>query len=539
MLNLRSKILTIASLSLLIISCKKDDLENAKPEPIVEVGPTPTTNRSEQTKDSIFLYAKQVYLWYDDLPTYSVFNPRKFTSSSTELENFEDELFAITQYPKNPSTGRSYEYLSQNPAYPKFSYIEDMEESGKIAFKPNTLASVDLNGKGDDFGLGLSYVAIDNKLIKYKVYIRYVSPNSPANKEGLGRGDIIETINGKSYGDNFDAEIDELVGTLDDNNIRITGKRKNGNSYNLTLNKATYTSSPIYKDTVLTANGRKIGYLAYARFSSSTNSSAEFTRIFDKFSNDGVTDLVIDLRYNGGGFVSTAEELVNYIVPITHNKKRMFVEFYNDLMQSGKAKILKNQPARDQNGDIRYTGSGTDRRVLTYDDFSYAEKDNITNIAKKGKLNNIQKVVFITGAGTASASELVINSLKPYMDVKIVGKKSYGKPVGFFPIRIDKYDVYYSMFETRNSANQGTYYDGFVPDSDKADDVTRDFGDRNEVSLAAALAYITTGAYGTTSNSQTTMSIDGKAKVVSSYPQVRVVNDDSFKGMIGTPKKLK
>lgn len=534
MLNIRSKALTVALLSLLVISCKKDDLEEAKPE--IEVGPTPTTNRSEQTKDSIFLYAKQVYLWNKDLPTYSVFNPRKFTSSSTELGNFEDELFAITQYPKNPSTGRSYEYLPQNPAFPKFSYIEDLVESGKISFNPSKQTSVDLDGKGNDFGISLAYVGTQ---ANYKIYIRYTSPGSPAKKEGLGRGDVIETINEKSYGSNFSGEIDAIVNTLDANSIDIKGKRRDGTSFNLTLNKTKYTSSPIYKDTVLTVNSKKIGYLAYARFSSNSTSSPEFSRIFNKFSDEGVTDLVVDLRYNGGGFVSTAEELVNYIVPSSHNGKRMFVEFYNDLMQSGKATILKNQPARDQNGDLRYTGTGADRRVLTYDDFSYAEKDNITNIAKKGPLNNIQKVVFITGGGTASASELVINSLKPYMDVKLVGEKSYGKPVGFFPLRIDKYDVYYSMFETRNSANQGTYYDGFVPDSKKADDVTRDFGDRNEISLAAALAYITTGAYTTSSNSQTTMSINGKTKVVSEYPQVKSINGNEFHGMIGTPKKLK
>src|SRR6478672_592006 len=150
MYKLRFQILSIALLAVTIItSCKKDKMDS-------EFVP-PTNVRNEQIKDSIFLYAKQVYFWYKNLPTYSAFNPRKFTGS-TELEGYENELFALTRYPINPVTGRSYEYLESNPQYPKFSYIEDLVESGKITLKPQTHSSVDLNGKGSDFGLGLAYV---------------------------------------------------------------------------------------------------------------------------------------------------------------------------------------------------------------------------------------------------------------------------------------------------------------------------------------------------------------------------------------------
>ena len=73
----------------LLAACKKD---KALPK---EVGPTPTTNRNELTKDSMFLYAKEVYLWNDALPTYAVFNPRSFSKSSDNLSNLNQELFAI------------------------------------------------------------------------------------------------------------------------------------------------------------------------------------------------------------------------------------------------------------------------------------------------------------------------------------------------------------------------------------------------------------------------------------------------------------
>ena len=149
---------------------------------------------------------------------------------------------------------------------------------------------------------------------------------------------------------------------------------------------------------------------------------------------------------------------------------------------------------------------------------------------------NISKVVFITTDRTASASELVINSLRPYVDVKTVGATSYGKPVGFFPIRIGKYDVYMSMFSSKNAAGQGDYYAGFIPDAAKSDDVTRDFGNPLEISFSSAISYINTGIF-TSSVSNQTMSIDGVSKSPSIVIIKDVFNPVEFKGMIDRPRK--
>ncbi|HEY0900447.1 MAG TPA: carboxyl-terminal protease, partial [Sphingobacteriaceae bacterium] len=94
-------------LNLLAVSCKKDP--KAVPEP--PVTPPAQGSRAELTKDSIFLYAKVVYLWNDALPTYEQFNPRKYTSGATEIDNFNKELFDITQLKIDPQTGRPYEYV--------------------------------------------------------------------------------------------------------------------------------------------------------------------------------------------------------------------------------------------------------------------------------------------------------------------------------------------------------------------------------------------------------------------------------------------
>lgn len=517
-----------------LLSCKKDKRTSVTPTPT----PTPvpiTGTRNELSKDSLFLYAKDVYLWNDALPTLDVFKPRSFNSSTNQLTNLESELFAISQYKINPTTGKPYEYIvnssGQQILEPKYSYIEDLVASGKLTFAPNSLASVGLDGQGNDFGLALAAIGTNDN---YQIYLRFASPGSPSALAGLGRGDIINKINGTSIGTNFNSEVNLINNALDANTkttVEIGGVKKNGSTYNLTLTKVKYTSSPIYKDSVYTIGTKKVGYFAYARFSTSENSYKEFDRIFNKFAIAGVTDLVVDLRYNGGGYVSSAQYLINLIAPSSSTGKVMFAQAYNSIMQAGAPAILRNQPARDQSGKIIFSNG----RMITYADYDYSIAGNTEKIAKTAGIQNVGKVVFITTGSTASASELVINSLKPYVDVKIVGKTSYGKPVGFSPIRIDKYDVYMSMFSSTNSTGEGNYFAGFTPNSDKTDDVTRDFGNINENCLSAALGYINTGVFPTSSGSNQTMSVRGVATSSATVNVRDVFFPPTFNGMIASP----
>ncbi|RYF11436.1 MAG: hypothetical protein EOO42_21325, partial [Flavobacteriales bacterium] len=460
-----------------IVSCKKDKVEESKP--------SSTTDRSELTKDSIFYYAKEVYLWNSSLPTYAVFKPRGFNTSSNQLTNFNAELFAITRYSINSLTGKPYEYHAEYPNENKFSYIDDSDVLGQIARTDK--GSVDLDGKGNDLGYSLVTLRSGNN---FAVYFRYTSPGSPAYLAGLRRGDYINEVNGVRFGTNYNAEINSVRSILNSapNTIQLGGVKKNGNSFNVSLSKAQYDSSPIFKDSVLAVGNKKIGYLSYARFSNTANSHDVLSDIFAKFSSDNVTDLIVDLRYNGGGFVHTARHLANLIAPASLNGKVMFAEHFNATMQSGRAAILRNQIVRDDNGNVEVENG----RPVTYADYSYTVANNTFKFDKIGPLDNVKKIVFIVSENTASASELLINIFKPYLDVKIVGTKTYGKPVGFFSIRIDNYDIYYSMFTSKNSANQGDYYDGMVPDAVEQDDPTRDFGNTQELNIAKALNYITT-----------------------------------------------
>jgi carboxyl-terminal processing protease len=528
-----------------ISSCKKDS-PSTTPPPV----DTANATRADLTKDSIYYYAKEVYLWNDVIPAYEVFKPRQYSKGSTDIINYNSELFAITRLKLDPTTGKPYEYRVGDPTVPKYSNIQDIKDKNPVAVITSK-GSVNTEGNGYDIGIySFGAYGANNA---YRLYIKAVYPGSSADKAGLTRGAEVTTINGKKIGSDFLAERD-LINSLLDNTItsaKIEGVKANGNSFTETLNRTSYTSSPVYKDKILTVNGKKIGYMAYGRFSQLTNgdnanpTDTNLDPVFAKFAAAGITDLIIDLRYNGGGYVNAAEYLINLIAPSTASGT-MYTEVYNPLMQSNKATILAHQPLTDGAGKIRYDANN---KMLTYADVSYSIEDNTAVFNKKGGLSGVKNVVFIVSGGTASASELTINSLKPVVNVKLVGKTTYGKPVGFFPITMEnRYDVYYSMFETKNSKNEGSYYAGFKPDviddgsqSSIFDDAAHDFGDQAESYTGSAINLLAPNAV--TVASKATMSVDMKSGVLkgrtlSDYSD-KLQQPKAFVGMLETRHKVK
>lgn len=487
-------------------SCKKTFVDVSTPakvtKPVVIDNVTPPGNRFQLTQDSLFLYAQQLYLWNTELPSYTVFNPRQYTNAGSDFANFENVLFNITRYGINPLTGKPYEFNFDEPTKTKYSYIDDLVANGTLSNTNNDKLKSDLQGNKNDIGYGLARVGTKTN---YALYLEYVTPGSPCEQAGLSRGDYFNTINGFSFGTNYDGEIDRLIDEIYKSSVNLIGFKKNGESFNITINKRNYVSSPVYKESVINAGGKKIGYLAYASFTDSNNSKDALNNVFANFTNAGVTDLIIDFRYNGGGYVATAQQLVNLIAPERINGSVMFQEYFNETVASGKAVILEKQ------------GIGG--------------PFNITTIFNKqsGGLRKIENVVFMITKSTASASELVINSLKPYINVKTVGKTSYGKPVGFFPIRIDKYDVLMSMFATKNSAGEGNYFAGLKPTFDIKDDPTKAFGDVTETNLAAAIGYLTNGSFA--SKPQKNVLFNGKI-INGDDIVIESLNDNGFKGMI-------
>jgi C-terminal processing protease CtpA/Prc len=457
-------------------ACKKDH----KSDPPV----TPAEGSREQlTLDSLVLYAKEVYLWYDALPDYATFNPRQYATGGNVLSNYQKELFLITQYKINPTTGSPYEY-SGYPGTPKYSFMEEgnLTEGGRKA-------TVSLADKGDDFGFAITAVSTND------LRVRYVNPASAAATAGLVRGDRILKVNGNSVTSSSESYINAA---LTGGTVTLSIQKASGTTSDITLTQRDYTTIPVFKQTVLTAGSQKAGYVAVSRFSTPSSFTPALEQVFTSFATAGVTALIIDLRYNGGGYTQSAEELVNLTAPSSLDGKVMYTEFFNTLLQNGRAPILKEQLYLDANGKpVTYMG-----RNATYADIDYSVSGNTYKFAKQGTLQGIKQVVFIVGGGTASASELAINSLKPYLPVKLVGQQTYGKPVGFFGLKIDAYTVYMSSFSMQNASGEGDYYHGMTPDFPTSDDVTHDFGDAAETSVAAALSYISGHPSGRTGTSE-------------------------------------
>jgi len=441
-------------------ACKKEP--KSIPTPVTPPVVVPAT-RAELTKDSIFLYAKETYYWNDGLPSYDIFKPRQYSTNQEVLD-------AIIKAPK-PSGITD-----------KYSFLDD----GSV--------SSELGGVSGDYGFSVNY----NGATTSDLRIKYVSPNSDAAVKGLKRGYRITKLNNRT---DLNRQVPADLAFVNEavfggkTSVSMTVEKPGGLLVDVVVTRGQYATTPIFYSSVLTAGTKKVGYIVYNSFT--TNSRDALTAKMAEFTAAGVTELIVDLRYNGGGSVATAEAFTNLIAPVGLNGTTMYTTFWTKTMQDGKSPILSNQPLTDSNGKLRPFTGGVNGVYATYADIDYKPTEAAGNIEKFAKIGsaNISNVYFLVLPGTASASELLINNLKPHMVVKLIGQKTYGKPVGFFAINIDKLDLYVPQFETKNSQNVGGYYSGMLPDYAISDDVTKDFGDRTEALLAAALNWSEKGSF--------------------------------------------
>ena len=497
-----NKLVALAfSLLVLATSCKKEP----KPAPVT---PPAVATRAELTRDSIFLYSKDTYYWNDGLPAYDIFKPRNYASDQAVLD-------AII---KLPGTGKPVD---------KYSFLDD----GSVASQ--------LGGVSGDYGFSVFYNGSPSSDIR----IKYVSLNSPAAAKNLKRGYRITKLNGRTdLLSSVDANIafvgDAIFGSAP--SVSMTVQKPDGTSEDVIIARTIYDNNPIQHTQIYTVGSKKVGYIVYNSFT--TNSRDALKAKFVEFTNAGVTELIVDLRYNGGGSVGTADVFTNLIVPTSFSGSTMYTTYWTKTMQDGLAKILANQPLLDALGKLQPFTTGVNKVYATYADIDYrptVAAGNVEVFAKIGSAS-FSKVYFLVLSGTASASELLINNLKPVMpEVKLIGRQTYGKPVGFFAINIDKQDLYIPQFETKNSANVGGYYSGMIPDYSISDDVTKNFGDPTEALLAAALSYSQKGTFSVSKPQENTIS---SVKTMSVFEAERLTNKldrNKFKGMIDDKLKLK
>lgn len=499
----------------LLPSCKKDPKGQ---DPIVD--PVINATRAELTADSIFLYAKDTYYWNDGMPAYDLFKPRSYSNDQAVL----DAIRAL------PGTNKPLWTTQADPVpREKYSFLDD----GTVA--------AELGGVSGDYGFSVFYNGGSGSS---DLRIKYVSPNSPAAIKKLKRGYRIVKLNGRTdLNSSVNANITFITEAVFGSNpsISMTVEKPGGVTEDITVYRAKYATTPIFHTQVYTVGSKKVAYIVYNSFT--TNSRTDLTEKFSEFAAAGVSELIVDLRYNGGGSVATADVFSNLIVPASFNGHLMYTTYWTKTMQEGKASILANQPLLDANGKLQAFTGGVNGLYATYADIDFRPTVGAGNVEKFAKTGtaSFNKIYFLVLSGTASASELLINNLKGVMDdnVKLIGSKTYGKPVGFFALRIDKLDLYIPQFETKNSRDEGGYYDGMTPDYVINDDVTKDFGDPEEALLAAALNYSEKGTFSLARSANKISSLGSSMSAVEERRLTNELDRNRFKGMIDDKLKLK
>ncbi|MFM8848987.1 MAG: S41 family peptidase, partial [Cytophagales bacterium] len=329
-------------------------------------------------------------------------NPNDYVNSWI-LENMKEAYYWTDKIPTSPNKTLApepfFESLLNKPD-DKFSWIQENYQ--------DLLNS--LQGVTKEAGYEFALYYADNAKVNLIAVILYIKKGSPAQTAGLKRGDIIDKINGTQL---TASNYQTLLQAISENHsitYRPVVNNTVGASQTLSLTTVEYAENPNFLDKVITVSNRKIGYYVYNLFStgptaSSTQYNDEMDAVFDRFKAAGITDLVVDLRFNSGGAEAATVNLASLIGKGVDNTKVFAKRQYNA--------NLTQQILNDPNYGAAFLSTKFVNKT-----------QNIGNMLRNGR------VYILTGPRTASASELLINGLKPYMDVYLIGSTTYGKNVG-------------------------------------------------------------------------------------------------------------
>jgi carboxyl-terminal processing protease len=411
--------------------------------------PPAPVDPSLQVKKAIFNTMREWYFWNLEMPK---------SVNFADFETNEKLLDGIIHKPLD-----------------RFSYLTTQQ-----AFN-NSFVGINA---GHGFGFGFTS---DDRL-----YITYVFDEAPAGKDGWKRGWEIIQINGQpipSYKTSSGSYDFKLGASSPGITNTFTFKLPDGTTTTRTNVKAEYQSNSVLERKVFEESGKKIGYWAYQSFKAtaglSPTRSQEVQNTMEFFQTQGINELIIDLRYNGGGSVAVAEQILNYLIQSTNSGKLMYTNKLNP------TKLSLNTSK---------------------------------NFSKIGTIA-LSKVIFITSRGSASASELIINSLTPYMDVILIGDNTYGKPVGSFPLSSynstlssNNVELVPITFAIANSEGRAEYFDGFPANFKVGDSPQFPWGDKRDSRLAAAIQYLTNGTVG--------------GRMMDTYYKPKWEMIDAFKGLL-------
>jgi len=371
-------------------------------------GECSTTGQIESVRDTL----QEFYYWYTELPDPS---PSSFSSPEQYLE-------AVRYRPLDTS----YSYITTKAASDAF-----FSDSQFIGF-------------------GVSY----RQTSATQLRVSQVFPDGAAAAAGLARGDYLLTVGGQSVADLLrtgtlaSAFGPEEVGV----SIAFSWSTPSGVQHEATLTKALVTIPTVSDTTVFDVGSSRVGYVFFRNFV--RPSTAALDQAFAELGAEGATDLVLDLRYNGGGLVDVARHLAG-LIGGEGTAGQVFVEFHHN----------------DKNTD----------------------RDSSLTLEDEDAALDLPRLTVIQTGGSASASEAVVNGLRPFMTVTTIGARSFGKPVGQYGFEFCDKVLYPVAFLVTNSRGEADYFDGIPADCAAPDDLDHGIGDPAEGSLAEALSVLRTG----------------------------------------------
>lgn len=460
---MKHKYVLILLLSAIFSAC-------TKPEIVPDDEPVPTPSSTDELQliaDSVFLFSREIYFWDAIRNTsfdYNTFNPRSLVKTNAlatakavldkvRTANADDNAKGFsyaTAYAEADAPSSAAQAVTNYGFYFKAGYKERKIKSTLYANDP------DFEG----------------------FYITYVYNNSDAGKKGVQRGWKMISVNGTDMTRITQTAVSMLNNMFYHESLKsadIIFEKPDGQWVTLNLSITSYSpNSVLYREKLVSSTGRSVGYFVYNFFGRLSETGTEIDEAIQYFKSQGINELIIDLRYNGGGFNHTENYLTNNFAPSAANGQVMYKTIYNQNLQTGNYTLMRR------------------RHVYNKDYYSVASNTNW--FSTTGSFNTTKIYVIVGQGKTASASELFINSLKPYMNDNLIligDGNTYGKPVGFFAVHLFKKVSFWTVsFETRNKNDGAVPISGFGPNFRIYDGVDKNWGDPAEDCLRAALNLI-------------------------------------------------